>query len=304
MKMEFKEFDGSNFVASSELAPDLQAVLQYLDALSNRNEDGSDAGSNLSVGTLPGLARILEDTKEKHEAPYPDKEPGTADKFSRPSMLHRCLNCKCAEEATCIMVQRRNQIAMSWKLIKKGVAGALEEGLDQLKTAPMLEDMAKAGDPLWGPGTLWVPTALQIYQTSGDMRKDEGEDAEAEANKEELGPEWGAPGAHWVWAHNGTKPNGWFRLCRKGRLVSKWGSGIWYILRASDEAMPLLIITFSGVEHGLRLLPGDEPKFDTVSVRRLKEGQQSLKEDANSLRRVSAVDSPVVCMTVGWPGKA
>merc|ERR1712139_660763 len=74
MKMEFKEFDGSNFVASSELSPDLQAVLQYLDALSNRNEDGSDAGSTPSVGTLPGLARILEDTKEKHEAPYPDKE--------------------------------------------------------------------------------------------------------------------------------------------------------------------------------------------------------------------------------------
>jgi len=112
MRMEFKEFDGSLFVASSDLAPDLQAALTRIDAM-------SDKKSCDAAGTIPGLAKILAESKKDHEPPFVPEPPGAVERFDNWSLPYRCLNCKSVEEATCFKMQRRDKTAMHWKLLRK-----------------------------------------------------------------------------------------------------------------------------------------------------------------------------------------
>lgn len=302
MKMEFKEFDGSLFVASSELAPDLQAALKRIEALAEEGE-GNDVSS--TAGTLPGLGRILEDSKEKHSVPKSDTSDGAAERYNERcprSMVYRCLNCKSREEAVCIKIQKKNEVGMSWKLTK----GSPNASSKDLQDAPNAKQQKDAGsDILWGAGMLWVPTALQIYQQSNPAAsQDEEADLTDEvASSEELGKEWGAFSTEWLWAQDGTKQNGWFRLCSKGQLASKWGPGQWQVLRPVEGKAPFLLVTFNGVEHALRLMQGDEARFDVVSMRQIKAGQKSLTEDSASLLRVSEPAAAAVCETQGWPGQ-
>merc|ERR1712232_297327 len=154
---------------------------------------------------------------------------------------------------------------------------------------------------------LWVPTALQVYEQAVEVSPEVDVSGEL-ASSEELSKEWGTFGMDWSWAHNGTKQNGWFRLCRSGQLMSKWGPGNWQLLRPAEGEVPLLLVTFNGVEHALRLMEGKEAlegkdaRFDVVCMRRIKDGQQSLSEDPASLSRVSEPSAPAVCTAQGWPG--
>merc|ERR1712100_774405 len=96
--------------------------------------------------------------------------------------------------------------------------------------------------------------------------------------------------------------SGWFRLCAGEHLMSKWGPGNWHLLRVADSGVTLLLVSFCGVEHALRLIEGEKVRFDCVSLRRTKEGQQSLTEDPLSVSRVAVPGAPVVCHLQGWPG--
>lgn len=160
LKMEFKEFDGSLFVASSDLAPDLQAGLLRIQALTNGGEGDLAATAGAGNGTTPGLARILEDSKKDHEVQYPEAPTGMAEAFPPRSLKYRCLICRSGEEATCTMIQRRSRVAMSWKLVRRKT----EEGDQDLRAAPKAKQQKEAGEPCWGPGELWCPTGVQEFE--------------------------------------------------------------------------------------------------------------------------------------------
>merc|ERR1712003_582551 len=89
--------------------------------------------------------------------------------------------------------------------------------------------------------------------------------------------EWAAFGTEWCWASEGAEQDGWLQLRSGGRLETKWGSGRWEFLKTSQA--PLLLVNFEGAEHALRLMDGDEGRFDVVSVRMIKDGEKSLAED-------------------------
>jgi len=150
LKMEFKEFDGSLFVASSELAPDLQAGLLHIQDLGDGVATTPD-----DRDTLPGLARILEESKKDHEVLPIVAADGMAEATPPLVLKYRCPICKCCEEATCAMIQRRSNVAMTWKLVKR----MGEEG--NLKAPPRAKQQKEAGEKRWGPGELWCPTGLQ-----------------------------------------------------------------------------------------------------------------------------------------------
>merc|ERR1711924_500606 len=121
------------------------------------------------------------------------------------------------------------------------------------------------------------------------------------------GLEWSPFGLDWSWAHNGIKANGWIKLRSKGQLMTKWGPGNWQLLRPAAEEAPLLLVTFGGIEHALRLiLEKDdlehEARFDVVALRRIKDGERSLTEDPEGLSRASVASAPAACATQGWPG--
>lgn len=161
LKMEFKEMDGSLFVASSELAPDLQAGLLRIQALSYGGEgDGAATAGEGDGATLPGLARILADSKKDHEVQYPEATTGMAEAFPPRSLKYRCAICKSCEEATCTMIQRRSRVAMSWKLVKREGA----EGNNDLRAPPRAKQQKEAGEQFWGPGELWCPAGLQDFE--------------------------------------------------------------------------------------------------------------------------------------------
>merc|ERR1712070_271315 len=269
-KMEFKEFDGSLFVASSELAPDLQAALKRIEALS---DSGTGKVPTATSDILPGLARILEDSKYDHCPPAFTAPDGTAKAHRNRIISHRCLNCKCREEASATMIQKGKQVAMSWKLVKQDVG---HESSDQEPpTAPTWQKQIDNGETPWGPGMLWVPTALQVFEQA-DNRAEASLEVPADcelASVEEVGSPWGPFGMSWSWAHNGIKRNGWFRLCHDGQLSTKWGMGNWKVLRPDGNEIPLLLVTFNGVEHALRLIDDKDGRFDVVSIRSIEDGR-------------------------------
>merc|ERR550537_1112672 len=111
------------------------------------------------------------------------------------------------------MIQRKDKIAMSWRLEKHEEEGA------ELPMAPSGEQQRAAGEPCWGPGLLWVPTALQQVVSSADpLAEAKGEPA----GSVELGEDWSKFGVKWCWAHDGIRENGWFRLCTDGQLETRW----------------------------------------------------------------------------------
>lgn len=293
-RMEFEEFDGSVFVATADLAPDLQAALKRIERLSVAREAPA-------ASSLPGLQQILQDSADC-AVKYPPAQEGAAEAFKPRVLLHKCRNCRQGEQMICSMIQRKDQIAMSWKLVTHEDEG--DGNGTELPVARTADQLAAAGEPSWGPGLLWVPSTLQHVGPPPEVEVPKGETA----SMEELGEGWGSFGAEWCWAHNGTKENGWIRLCSGGRLESKWGAGTWASMaRAEAAETPLLLVTFNAIEHALRLMhtrtsdasecPG---RFDVVSIRRLGDGQKSLAEDLCGSEALKS-DAPAICTTQGWP---
>jgi len=352
-RMEFTEVDGTPFIASCELAPDLQGALRLIERLSRQKDDTKS-------GSLPGLVRLLEDTAD-NEVEFPPAEEGAAEAFVPRKLSHIGVNSRCPEQAECKKIQRGNETAMLWTLTmapeypeleEKGEtkskvedftgATANLEDSDTTATIPaetndkkthvnqslctttgaadsdyvlvesknedactsckdVRNDAESAASTLaWGPGILWVPTVLVLQQREFEFGLDTAGDA---VDPEHLGGEWGKFGADWCWAHNGLQPNGWFRLCVDGQLVSKWGSGSWELLKRADGLAPLLLVTFNAVEHALRLMQGDVTpgRFDVVAIRRIKDGQRSLKTDDFGASRALQEDAPAICGSQGWP---
>uniref|UniRef100_A0A7S2N454 Uncharacterized protein n=1 Tax=Alexandrium andersonii TaxID=327968 RepID=A0A7S2N454_9DINO len=135
-------------------------------------------------------------------------------------------------------------------------------------------------------------------------------DEEAEltlATEEELGPDWAAHGPCWAWAHDGLRQNGWFRLHGGGRLATRWGMGSWKLVEdPASSAPPLLLLTFSAVEHALRLeaagLGGGRPAgFTMVSKRRLGSQEGLARQGAASMQQFFSQDYAPCCDTAGWP---
>jgi len=201
-------------------------------------------------------------------------------------------------------MQRRDKTAMHWKLLRRTTP--LPAG-QEVVVAPTPQEQVDKGETVWGPGMLWVPTALQIYRKEVTSEIPEADRSGEPAGREELGDEWGNLGADWRWAHDGNKQNGWFRLCKEGHLTSKWGEGTWQLVRPVDEEDPLVLITFGGVEHALRLFEGEAGggmkfiRFDVVSMRRIKDGQDSLTDDQAGLLMASDPAAEVVSTAQGWP---
>jgi 23S rRNA pseudouridine1911/1915/1917 synthase len=299
MKMEFKEFDGSLFVASGDLAPDLQAALSHIQRHADKGLEDCE-----KAGTLPGLGKILRDSKKDNNVTFPPQPDGTAEYWNEhlcpQPIVHRCLNCKHVEVMSVKMIQRKGNTAMHWKLLPH--SGSLEgEDLKDIRVAPTIAQQEAAGERVWGPGGLWVPTALQTYNHE-PVAKLDAEVSGDPASSDELGSHWGPLGTDWSWAHNGTAQNGWFRLCSGGKLSSKWGVGSWQVLKQLNDEKPLLLVEFSGVEHALRLMEGEETRFDVACMRRIKDGETSLKEDPMHLNNPTSAYETAVCTAQGWPG--
>jgi hypothetical protein len=210
------------------------------------------------------------------------------------------------------MIQRKGETAMSWTLVQQepldGAAAGAPQPTDLL-VAPTAEKQEADGETSpWGPGVLWQPMMLLLQQAEalGDLGAAGAREEPATA--EELGPDWAAFGTDWYWAHNGTRMNGWIRLCIKGKLESKWGMGTWKCLerdRIPVQQSPVMLVTFGGVEHALRLQMfhaeghSEAARFDVVSLRRLKDGQPSLADDRNGSNALKAT-APACCTTQGW----
>jgi len=158
-----------------------------------------------------------------------------------------------------------------------------------------------------GAGEAATP-ANAVEDAAGDCLPDEA--------SEELGEFWGAGGARWAWAMNGSTQNGWIRFCHSGTLDSKWGKGSWRHLAQQaveltgwspigSSKAPVMLITFNSVEHALRLRSNRDDDaeslvFEMVARRYLGRGDLSLASqgaDSSAL----CPGSPVCCPTIGWP---
>mmetsp|Transcript_61780 Transcript_61780/g.135119 ORF Transcript_61780/g.135119 Transcript_61780/m.135119 type:complete len:326 (-) Transcript_61780:196-1173(-) len=120
-------------------------------------------------------------------------------------------------------------------------------------------------------------------------------EAAPEASSEELGEPWGRGGARWVWAHDGTRPNGWIVFCQGGLLQTKWMEGSWQPL---EQDPACILVTFNDVEHLLRL--DASLRFRLILKRRLENGMSIIKDIQDlglqpTLRRFSTA-----IPTVGW----
>mmetsp|Transcript_52211 Transcript_52211/g.151717 ORF Transcript_52211/g.151717 Transcript_52211/m.151717 type:complete len:680 (-) Transcript_52211:74-2113(-) len=279
LRMEFEDMDGSTFVAASDLSADLQVALGRLESLSGSVSSGEGApDTRPGLAGFPGLARLLRRTA----APAPDAAPPAReedDAARRPMVIrHRCRNCKELEKARCSEVRRGKRAALFWRV------SLWEEGADEEPDAP------GGARRDWGPELLWVPTELRQPEPPPAAACEEGR---ADPELLELGQEWVARGREWAWAHDGARQNGWFRLQEAGALESKWGSGAWRRLGAAPPL--LLLVTFNGIEHALRLT---DAGFDVVSRRRLS-SEGSLAGDVQSAALGSG--APACCPTKGWP---
>jgi len=223
----------------------------------------------------------------------------------------------------CKSIQRNGEFAVSWSLEKRHAGSERQKdgegdakkhddsndesedsvaGCEELPIAPSAEQQEAAGERCWGPGLLWQPTVLLMKQQD----KASGLARHKLAGAEELGTAWAAFGPEICWAHNGTRQNGWIHLGNAGQLDSKWGVGTWRLL-ARGERSPLMLVTFHGVEHALRLMdsaavefPHGEFRFDVVSIRRTSFGQMSLAADSCGSQALEP-GAPAVCTTQGWP---
>jgi len=271
LRMEFEDFDGCQFVASSDLAPDLQVALFRIQSL-------AEGGESPTGPVAPGIAELLRRSAHCSADSAPASE-GTAAAFPPRMLPHRCNNCGENELAQCTMVQRGKNTAMVW---------LLTETKDAKPVSPQMPDGTKA----WGPDLLWMPSEMQMKDASSLAGK-----KLEDATPEELGA-WGAHGVQWAWAHDGVRQNGWVHFHSGGHLTSKWGTGSWKLLPVEESSVPLLLANINAVEHGLRLLDGAEPAFDMVSKRRLAFDRSLEELPDNVAVRPCA---PVSCPTRGWP---
>mmetsp|Transcript_62768 Transcript_62768/g.119221 ORF Transcript_62768/g.119221 Transcript_62768/m.119221 type:complete len:1348 (-) Transcript_62768:154-4197(-) len=315
LRMEFQEYDGSTFICASDLAPDLQAVLaqlRRLDLDSRSEEEKAAGGAKVAMeGNFPGLASILQDTKDAMaQKTAPD---GAAEEFGHKIIRQKCW-CGCWEEAHVKMLQRGKQTAMVFSVVRSevtnkppeadgepgddGTAGA--EGADPASGSKQ-ESNGKASADFPVDFLPWVPKLIQRQQQLA-LAKAAGTEPRGPATVEELGAEWAAGGSDWAWAHLGTRQNGWIRLHNAGCLTSKWGLGNWSLLHRPSSSAPLLLVTFNNTEHACRLMAteeGENLRFDVVSVRRLPM-QKSLAEDPGDGSAL-APDAVPSCQTQGWP---
>merc|ERR1712217_1018840 len=114
--------------------------------------------------------------------------------------------------------------------------------------------------------------------------------------------DWGSCSTKWAWAHDGSRQNGWFHLQNGGALVTKWGGGTWQLLHGPNT--PLLLVTFSTVEHALRLNDPDtdHPTFDMVSKRRLTSSRSLADEVGDDKEHPLLLPTaPPISTTRGWP---
>jgi len=318
LRMEFEDRDGSTFVASSDLASDLQVALNRLQSMAEapvppevaaRSGDGGEIEQDLPAASLgfPGLADLLRRTPSlaaAADAGDGEDGKGGSELVLGAPICRRCLNCGFLEEASCSTIRRGAKVCLNWRLVQRednSADGNLAPSARPAAEAPFI--FSEAQPVCWGPGALWVPSELQ-QQGGGGMSG--GGDAAGEgvddATPEELGQHWGAHSAEWAWAHDGLKQNGWLHLRAGKTLTSKWGPGQWRLLE--EVSPPLLLVCFNDVEHLLRLEGGGEgpPGFEVMAKRRLQ-GERSLAEDIGSPAYDRLLDpcTPPCCATRGWP---
>jgi len=288
LRMEFEDRDGSMFIAASDLAPDLQASLGLLESLAREALDPQQLSvePKSEQGGFSGLDKLL--VASRWASPPDFVAADLASSWPR-LIYHQCKNCRQTELARCTLLQRGKRSALLWTVTK--IDDSQEEKEIQDSEGHRL-DTTDSIQPTWGPALLWVPTGLrEELPQLGEFGLSDVEDA----GSDELGEDWIARGTEWAWAHNGSRQNGWIRLLKGGLVGSKWGAGNWKCLHSSEP--PLLLVTFKGVEHALRLNAGG---FDMVAKRRLNlEG--SLADSAQNGDHVPGPDSPACCPTRGWP---
>lgn len=227
-----------------------------------------------------GLGALLERSRANAPPEYIAPKAGSqAEPLWPPrSLVEHCRNCGRTEEARCTMKLRGKRQALFWKVGLHKPGGA-EPGAEE-------DDRAGGEQPAWGFGLMWVPSELRELQRAADSC------SQTDATLEDMGETWGPHGSHWAWAHDGVRPNGWIRLLEAGKLDSKWGAGSWQLFEAVQP--PLLLVTFNGTEHGLRLADGG---FDVVSKRR-PATDGSL---ADNMQEPISPDAPTCSGTRGWP---
>lgn len=281
LRMEFEDMDGSTFVAASDLSADLQVSLGRLQALAE--SVGAGMGGQTKAG-FPGLGGLLEPGKWAAPEDFLASEPDSVGATAWPKVIiHQCKNCKELEEARCVLVRRGKRTALNWKVTRHKDVETNEELVGGQ------QECHDSAEVTWGPGLLWVPSELKQHRLP-----DGGDASDLEnAGPDELGARWAVHGSEWAWAHDGTTQNGWVQLQKGGVLSSKWGRGDWRLLDGLEA--PLLLVTFKGVEHALRLT---DVGFDMVSRRRLA-FQCSLAVDMQ--RDSLGPDALACCPTRGWP---
>jgi len=86
----------------------------------------------------------------------------------------------------------------------------------------------------WGPGMLWIPTAQQLAGGEAGATRDLWPSVVDDLGVWAAGYNNNCVGSEWKWASDGTRVDGWIRLLPQRRLASKWGSGSWILLSATD----------------------------------------------------------------------
>lgn len=272
-RMEFEDMNGEMFLAASDLAADLQAVLLRLQTLSTEAKTREPLRH---ITPFPGLTKILEASVDA----VPCANCDFSDLQNR-RIVQRCANCGCEEESTCIVERRGANTALFWSL---SVMDTLES--DRPSHASACDEEAEAS---WGPSLLWLPTELKLTKAGH----------EPDAPLEELGEAWGLHGNIWTWAHDGTRANGWIHLHQGGSLSTKWGKGTWRLFHFREQlSSPLLLLIFNRMEHALRLTlgaDGNQTIFEILAKRKAQIDGCIVEEHCLE------PSSRPCCATIGWP---
>eukprot|EP00929_Paragymnodinium_shiwhaense_P120214 TRINITY_DN9211_c0_g1_i2.p1 TRINITY_DN9211_c0_g1~~TRINITY_DN9211_c0_g1_i2.p1 ORF type:complete len:1170 (+),score=303.41 TRINITY_DN9211_c0_g1_i2:96-3605(+) len=357
LRMEFEDMDGSAFIASSDLAPDLQAALARIQRLSEDGaspqaaqdqqqcghaaqggREGCSSGGAAAAApnappawlrrpktcmALPGLAGILDTSVAQQPEAF---EPATS-ASGEETLASLRFQCRCHwgwHRAKKRRLVRDDRAAMLYTLEAEAASlAAADVGKEAVPESSL--EFAKPEDG-WGAGMLWVPRELMLEseREAIEAKKADGEQFETTATPEELGA-WGfAQGAEWCWAHDGQRVNGWMRFLTNNTLLSKWGMGYWRLVPPprDSKVKPVMLVTFAGVEHALRLAGREERKqvsnldkavtpmlmalqdrpFFVVAAktRPTVPGDAHWTEDP-AYEAVLRPGGPVCCETRGWP---
>jgi len=299
-RMEFEDIGGRPFMACLDLAPDLQAVLCRVHALANGDLAKKLESSLGELGGLPGLERILAlpTNAAPEEVPTLMDAEAAVTVPCKTVIQHQCSCCREIEVAKCTVVRQNPgcDAALLWSLSRSPPTADTDDPGESVPSAMAhgrAEFTARETDEVdWGPGRLWLPAELQHRPVDTEFLAGNLQDATAE----ELGSAWADAGTKWAWAHDGTRQNGWFHLCRGGGVLSKWGAGTWRLLDICQLTPPLLVVTFNAVEHLLRLVGArtEAASFEIISKRRLTIENCVAEGEIES-------GAPPCCPTRGWP---